>query len=127
MFRSRHTPFHFFPFNFELSTVNCLPLSPFPATLTDHSQHVENAITLSPVFATLADTVNHKPFVCHSYKKYRGVGYTVQTKFLPRLYFSPNSFAIRTSENRAPNSRRIRTSKTQDLKPFSPHFSPDVN
>src|ERR1700675_3680924 len=51
------------------------PLSPFPAILTDHSQPIENAITLSPVFATLTDNVKHKSFVCHSYKKHPGGGY----------------------------------------------------
>ncbi len=50
------------------------PASPFPATLTDHAHLVDNAITLSPVFATLMNTINHKFFACHSYKKYRGWG-----------------------------------------------------
>jgi len=68
------------PFNFALSledsdpvgTVNFLSLSSFPATLTDRSQLTENPATLSPVSATLTDTVDHNPFVCHSYKKHRG-------------------------------------------------------
>lgn len=30
---------------------------------------------LSPLSATLARCVRHKSFVCHSYKKHRGVGY----------------------------------------------------
>jgi hypothetical protein len=50
------------------------PLSPFPATLPDRPQLIENTITLSLVFAALTDTVNHKPFVCHSCKKHRGWG-----------------------------------------------------
>ena len=103
------TLFHFFPFSFELSTVNCLPLSPFPATLADHSQHIENAITLSPVLATLTDAVSHNSFPCHSYEKHRGVGYTTRSKFLRFTDIVSNSFAISTSENRARNSRRIRT------------------
>src|ERR1700680_4990688 len=53
------------------------PVSPFPATLTDHSQLIENALTLSPAFATLTGIVNHKPFVYHSCKKHRGVGYSL--------------------------------------------------
>jgi hypothetical protein len=44
----------FSSFNFELSTVNLLAVTPFPATLTSH--------------------VKDKPFVCHSYKKHRGWG-----------------------------------------------------
>jgi hypothetical protein len=58
----------------ELSTVNCHPLSPFPATLTDNSQLTENSATLSPVPATLTRRVKHNPFVCHSYKKHPGGG-----------------------------------------------------
>ena len=64
----------FVSFNFELSTINCLSLSPFPATLTDNSQLVENSATLSLAFAALTDHVKHKSFACHSYKKHRGWG-----------------------------------------------------
>ena len=68
------------PFKFALSieapapvgTVNFPWLSPFPATLTDRSQLTENSATLSPLSATLTDTVDHNPFVCHSYKKHGG-------------------------------------------------------
>ena len=68
------------PFKFALSieapapvgTVNFPWLSPFPATLTDRSQLTENSATLSPLSATLTDTVDHNPFVCHSYKKHQG-------------------------------------------------------
>ena len=67
--------FSLFPFNFELSTVNLFQATPFPATLASLPQTAENATTLSPAFATLTNHVNHKPFVCHSYKKTPGVGY----------------------------------------------------
>jgi len=68
------------PFNFALSLEDSHPvgtvyfpsLSPFPATLTDRSQLTENPATLSPASATLTDTVDLNPFVCHSYKKHRG-------------------------------------------------------
>src|SRR5579859_8127973 len=68
------------PFNFVLSledsdpvgNVNFPSLSPFPATLTDRSQLTENPATLSSVSATLTDTVDHNPFVCHSYKNHGG-------------------------------------------------------
>jgi hypothetical protein len=117
-------------FNNELSTVNFLPVSPFPvyaelrrATLTDHSQLIENAITLSPVLATLTSRVKHNPFVYHSYRKHPRWGYTLQPgissfRNLTTLYSllvypeasrkATISFRIRTSEKRAPNSR-IRT------------------
>src|SRR5579863_2172129 len=67
----------------NLPTFNSL--SPFPATLTDHSQIVENSATLSPVFATLTSRVTHKSFVCHSYRKHRGWGShkRVERAFLP--------------------------------------------
>jgi len=68
------------PFNLVLSleasnsvgTVNFPSLSPFPATLTDRSQLTENPATLSLLSATLTDTVDHNPFVCHSYKNHGG-------------------------------------------------------
>ncbi len=89
-------------FNFERSTFNlfrskplaCLfavgcqllavsaPVSPFPATLTSSLQLAENTATLSPAFATLADHVKHKSFVCHSYTKHRGVGYLAESNGL---------------------------------------------
>jgi hypothetical protein len=128
------------PFNFELSTarpersrrVNVPSLSPLPATLADHWQLIENAITLSPFAAALTSLVKDKPFVCHSYKKHPGWGHIIQFKFfsfrdltLHSLLVYPEASrratifpTIRTSEKRARNSRRIRTSKTQHLKPF---------
>jgi hypothetical protein len=48
------------------------PVSPFPATLTNHLQLIENTATLSPFAATLTSRVKHNPFVCHSYKKHPG-------------------------------------------------------
>jgi hypothetical protein len=69
-----HRLFDFSSFNFELSTFNISPLSPFPATLTSRPQLHENKTTLSPVFATLTRRVKHKFFVCHSYKKHGAWG-----------------------------------------------------
>jgi len=81
--------------NFRPSTFNCSSSTPFLATLTNHSQPIENAITLSPVFASLTDTVKHKSFACRSYKKHRGVGYTAQSKFFspPHASLNHSSFA----------------------------------
>jgi hypothetical protein len=99
-------------------SVGPLQLTPFPAALTCHLQLAENTAALSPASVTLADTVTHNSFVCRSCKKHRGVGYTVQTKFLSFPHASPDSFVIRISAKRAGNSRRIRISKTQHFKPF---------
>jgi hypothetical protein len=57
------------------SSLATVPVTPFSATLTGHSQLTENPGTLSPAFATLTRRVKHKSFVCHSYKKHRGWGY----------------------------------------------------
>jgi len=104
---------------------NFLSLSPFPATLTDDLQLTENATTLSPFAATLTGRVKHNPFVCHSYGKHRGWGHIVQSRFFPlrnlttqHSLLSTISFPIRTCAKRASNPRRIRTSKTRDLKPL---------
>jgi hypothetical protein len=114
------SPSYPFPsaFNLKHSTFNRSSLSPFPATLAALPQRIENKATLSLVFATLARLVNRNLFVCHSYKKLRGVGYPAQSKSLSNPHISANSFIIRTSEIRACNPCRIRTSKTQDLKSF---------
>jgi hypothetical protein len=100
-------------------------VSPFLATLTSHLQLTENTATLSPAFATLADRVRHNSFVCHSYKKHPGWGShrSSQIFFFRNLTtrlspLSAMSFVIRTYGKSASNSCRIRTSKTQDLKPF---------
>jgi hypothetical protein len=109
------------------------PVSPSFATLADGPQLAENSTTLSPVPATLTDTVKHKSFACHSYRKHPGWGSHPSSQVLSfrnlttrhSLLVSPEasrsatiSFRIRTSPKRACNSPRIRTSKTQDLKPF---------
>jgi len=148
-------------FNFKLSTVSYLPLSPFPATLTDDRQPTENPAALRLVVATLTSRFNHNPFVCHSYKKHPGWDsqplsiarfsrygsclpsfrfhrsritgrgprvpnnespVTGSTLCLPRVTSHQSkitkSCRICTYEKRAPNPFRIRTSKTQHLKPF---------
>jgi hypothetical protein len=66
------------------------PVNPFPATLTDHAQLDDNAITLSPVFATLMDTINHKSFACHSYKKHRGWRIPLRRSSLASRHFLLN-------------------------------------
>lgn len=64
----------FSSFNFELSTVNLLAVTPFPATLASSSQITENTTALSPFAATLTSHVKDKSFICHSYKKTPGWG-----------------------------------------------------
>jgi len=96
-------------------------VSPFPATLTDHSQLIENALTLSPVFVTLTNIVNHKPFVCHSCKKHRGWG--IPSLFSPLsplvIHQSPLSPVESALTQNAPITRlESALPKTQDLKPF---------
>jgi hypothetical protein len=99
------------------------------------------------VSATLTSRVSHNPFVCHSYRKHPGWGPAIVNFFVAQIsdlavrqvtshkspvtasaLFLPTvtghqsqvtkSFTIRTYEKHARNSRRIRTSKTQDLKLF---------
>ena len=113
------------PFNFKLSTVNLLSLTPFPATLTSHLQLAENKTTLSPAVATLTSRVKPKSFACHSYKKPWGRGYLLQAKIFSFGNLTTNnsplstiSFTIRTYEKHTHNPFGIRTSKTQHLKPF---------
>src|SRR5579859_61168 len=60
------------------SSLATAPLTPFPATLSGKSQLIENPAALSPVVATLTRHVRHNLFVCHSYKKHPGGGYTLQ-------------------------------------------------
>jgi hypothetical protein len=75
--------------------------------------------------ATLTSRVKHNPFVCHSYEKHPGWGYIHQAQifFFRNLtthysLLSTDSFTIRTSAKRASNPCRMRSFKTQDLKPF---------
>jgi hypothetical protein len=90
--------------------------TPLFATLTASVQIPENTTTLSSVFATLTRPVKHKFFVCRSYKKHRGWGHTSCPLSLIALPTIP--FGMRTYAKRACKRFRIRTSKTQDLKPF---------
>lgn len=84
----------------QRSNVNCLPLSPFAATLTriqslrkntppvspflaaltDTTQLHENKTPLTLVFATLTRLVTHNPFVCHSYEKHPEWGVPASNK-----------------------------------------------
>jgi len=99
------------------SSLATAPLTPFPATLTDRSQLTENSATLSPVSATLTDTVAHNPFVCHSYRKHRGRAYTFQPGISFRSLTTRHSplatisFIIRTSKTQHLNSFRMNTSE----------------
>jgi hypothetical protein len=68
--------------------VNLLSLSPFFATLASRSQFIENATTLSPVFASLTDAVKHKSFACHSYRKHPGGGHHILHQNLLFLLWS---------------------------------------
>jgi hypothetical protein len=61
---------------FAARTSTYVPVSLLFATLASHSQFHENKGTLSPAVATLTSRVKPKPFVCHSYGKHRGWGYT---------------------------------------------------
>jgi hypothetical protein len=71
-FHTSTASFEFPISNFVFSTASATPLS---ATLTDTPQFHENKATLSPAFATLTRRVKPNSFVCHSYRKHRGVGY----------------------------------------------------
>ncbi len=57
---------------------NYVPASPLFATLTSHSQLLENTTTLSPAVATLTSRVKHKSFACHSCRKHPGWGSPVR-------------------------------------------------
>jgi hypothetical protein len=99
---------------FEPANPQTIPsITPLPTNL-------DAASSISPLFATLTENT-------------RGGGYIFQSKFfsfrnlttLHSLLVYPQasrtatiSFRIRTSAKRARNPRRIRTSKTQHLKPF---------
>ena len=100
-------------------------LSPLFAALADRPLRTTKHATLSLLAATLTSRVKHNPFVCHSYRKHPGWGHTLQSKFFSFCHpttrhslFSAISFTIRTYGKHVRNPFGIRTSKTQDLKPF---------
>jgi hypothetical protein len=108
--------------NFQVLTFNSVSLSPFPATLTNSLQTTEKPATLSPAFATLRSHVKHKSCVCRSSKKHPGLhpsgqvfSFRTQATYQSRI---TKSFIIRSYAKCAPDSFRMNTSKTQDLKPF---------
>jgi hypothetical protein len=81
--------------NFVFSTASASPLS---ATLTNNPQLHENKATLSSAFATLTRRVKPNSFVCHSYKKHRGVGYPSladPASLRSRCFAPPNGFTPR--------------------------------
>src|ERR1700676_1477106 len=97
------------------------PVSPFPATLTDHSQLIENALTLSPAFATLTGIVNHKPFVYSSCKKHRGQGIPSRSSpFSPLVthHSTPSLVESALPQNGPITRLESALPKTQHLKPF---------
>jgi hypothetical protein len=73
----QHPPVSFTSFT-SFTSFASPSVTPFPATLTGHSQLTENPGTLSAAFATLTRHVKHKSFVCHSYRKHTGWGQVVQ-------------------------------------------------
>ena len=116
-------------FNLQVSTFNSVSLTPFPATPTNTLQTTEKTATLSLLSATLTRHITPNSFVCHSYKKHPASNLSSQRSFrssFPPPNFLPTrhsplatkSFGIRTYEKLTRNPFRIRTSETQDLKPF---------
>ena len=135
MFRSQINPPRSFQ-TFSASHLATAPLTPFPATLTSHLQRPKKSATLTLAFASLTSRFKHKSRVCHSYKKHPGWGYTLQREMssFPNLTTRHSPLAtisfttlrlravlprrIRAYEKHSHNPIRIRTSKTQHLKPF---------
>ena len=125
----------------KLSTVNVPFLSPFVATLrrncdkasksasvsplfatllpraqsrgTDTAQLVENKGALSPLFATLTSFVTRKPFICHSYRKHRGVGACGSGSLLATRHPSLATISFRITSLADPHH----------LDPFKSHLS----
>jgi hypothetical protein len=93
-------------------------LSPFPAILTSNSQTVENAMTLSPVSATLTSHVRANPFVCHSYKKQPGWGYTLPVHAISSALHSPRSILYIALSLRAILARGFLDSTERIRNPF---------
>jgi hypothetical protein len=80
MLAKQHAPVSFTSFA-SFASFASSSLTPFRATLTSHLQLTENAAALSPAFATLTRRVEHKSFVCHSYRKQPGWGYPFNCEF----------------------------------------------
>jgi hypothetical protein len=57
-------------FHYTGGVLTSTPIFEFPI-----SHFVFSTASATPAFATLTGRVKHKSFVCHSYKKHRGVGY----------------------------------------------------
>src|SRR6476661_445549 len=115
MFRSQSNPPRSFQRFFAShlasshSSLATAPLTPFAATLREKSQLIENPTALSRAVATLTRHVRHNLFVCHSYKKHPGGGYTLQPAISFRNLTTRHSplatkcFTMRTSEKPARN------------------------
>jgi len=73
------------PFNFELSTVNLLSLTPFLATLTSCAQLTENSATLSPL-PLLQGASGITPLFATLTKKHPG-GWVPPSRYFP--HFAP--------------------------------------
>src|SRR5579859_6759167 len=115
----------FFPFYFELSTINLRAVTPFPATFANLPQVNENKTTLSLSFATLTSRVTRKFFACRSYENTGDVPPKTKTclRVSPFSSLDTKSCGIRTYEKYPHNSFRIRTSKNTALKTlWNPHL-----
>jgi hypothetical protein len=124
-----------FAFDSELSTVNCLLVTPSPVcpeplrSIPARALHLtESTANLNPTSANLDAASTISPLLATLTQNTRGWGYRLTPSPLLAEYFLlsshppfANSFRIRTYEKRARNSRRIRTSKTQDLKRLCLH------
>jgi hypothetical protein len=72
------------PFDFELSTINCPSLSPFPAALTSSVQPAENIATLNPVSVNVDAASSISPLFATLTENTGGGGaMRVSDRFLP--------------------------------------------
>src|SRR5690242_13190333 len=103
------------------SSLAAAPLTPFPATLSAISQLIENPAALSPVLATLTRHVRHNPFVCHSYRKYRGWGAAIVNFFVTQTSVCAPMGPL-TSESS--ETKRPQELKNLAVLPVTRHQSP---
>jgi len=106
--------------NYSKSAADSNPFpsaTPLLATLASYSQPAESTTTLSPCPATLASPVKHKSFVCHSYKKHRGVGCDVPS--LSRRSSFGTSATRRNARNSSPLIRLLHNLRTPGVGAYS--------
>jgi hypothetical protein len=82
-----------------------LAVSPFPAAVTNGLQFIENTSTLSPLFATLAQSSRTNPFICNSYRKSPGVGYNSFSRTSPLRHPPISLVSCSAKLSRAHDSR----------------------